>query len=395
MRIAFVTYNLHPYIGGGSGVYARYLTREIAKRGNDVVVFAPSGGTSASKLDSLEGVELRRVRVLDDLPYKALQFWLRLPEEVRIADREGAFDVVHFNGISYWFARRKISRAPQISTIHHLVKDAVAGSRPSMISRLSDIGGENGFLMPIIEKRSTTCSNMIIAVSRFTYDQILSQYPHLRGRVTVVQNGVEFDRNAISTEMIKDTRARLGIPRRPVVLFVGRTNDHRKGLDTLLKAFEIIASNSNAVLLIVGRGGIKKVGRIIHSLRLDGRIIVTGHVDDDVLMTCYMISDVFVCPSRLEGFGLTVLEAMAAGKPIVASSVGAIPELVQDNENGFLVSSENPNDMAERILRILGDTNLRDRFSRNNLNRIRDKYTWGRCAEMTLGAYDQLLENPN
>jgi glycosyltransferase involved in cell wall biosynthesis len=163
----------------------------------------------------------------------------------------------------------------------------------------------------------------------------------------------------------------------------------------LLKAFEIIASNSNAVLLIVGRGGIKKVGRIIHSLRLDGRIIVTGHVDDDVLMTCYMISDVFVCPSRLEGFGLTVLEAMAAGKPIVASSVGAIPELVQDNENGFLVSSENPNDMAERILRILGDTNLRDRFSRNNLNRIRDKYTWGRCAEMTLGAYDQLLENPN
>jgi glycosyltransferase involved in cell wall biosynthesis len=108
-----------------------------------------------------------------------------------------------------------------------------------------------------------------------------------------------------------------------------------------------------------------------------------------------MISDVFVCPSRLEGFGLTVLEAMAAGRPIVASNVGAIPELIHDNENGFLVAAENPNDMAESILRILGDPHLRNRFSRNNLDRVEEGYTWSRCAEMTLRAYDQLLRTPD
>ena len=391
-RIAFITFNLHPYTGGGSGVYARLLTREMARKGNDVVVFAPAHKTRAFGLDNQERSEHRLVRVSNELPYKALQFWLRLPKEVRIAEKEGAFDIVHFNGISYWFARRRVARAPQVSTIHHLVKDTVIGSRPTMTSRLWDVGGENGFLMPIVEKRSTYCSDMVITVSKFTHDQLLGQYPYLQGKIAIVQNGVEFDRNSISKKTIEETRTKFGIPRRPVILFVGRTNDHRKGLDTLLKAFAVVARNSSAVLLIVGKGGLEKMGNIINSQDLVDRIIITGQVDDDVLKTCYMISDIFVCPSRLEGFGLTVLEAMAAGRPIIASNVGAIPELVSDNENGFLVSAENPNEMAERILGLLSDPDLRERFSRNNLHRVGEGYTWSRSAEITLKVYDRLLE---
>jgi len=123
------------------------------------------------------------------------------------------------------------------------------------------------------------------------------------------------------------------IKNKPTLLFVGRIDDPRKGLDMLIKAFKFVLVYIDAQLIIVGNGKKEKImelaGPIAHYL------FFLGYVDDITLKKCYSLCDVYICPSRLEGFGLTILEAFAAGKPVIATNTGAIPELIQNGINGI------------------------------------------------------------
>ena len=114
MRIAFVTFEYPPFIIGGAGVYALNVTHELAKLGHQIVVFVPDiAGVEYEK--DLENIVFSKVKIKNKLPFNALQYWLHLPAEVKKAESENKFDIIHFNGISYWFLKQKISNAPHIS----------------------------------------------------------------------------------------------------------------------------------------------------------------------------------------------------------------------------------------------------------------------------------------
>ena len=168
MRIAFITFEYPPFIIGGAGIYAANITHEFGKLGHQVIVFTPEINGSEEKCNS--NVEIRRIKINKRFPFKALQFWLRLPNVIREAENDNKFDVIHFNGISYGFLKTRISRAPQVVTIHHLVRDAIQSNNLSLISRIRDISGENSLFIPFIEKRCIKCADRIIAVSNFTTD---------------------------------------------------------------------------------------------------------------------------------------------------------------------------------------------------------------------------------
>ena len=307
MRVAFVTFEYPPFIIGGAGVYATHVTEELAKLGHQVVVFTPAiGNTDNTEHPPGANLQVWHVPVREVIPFRALQFWINLPREIKKAEREGKFDIIHINGFSYWFLPKRLSAAPHVLTVHHLIRDAAENTGLDLSSRMKDLSGENGFLIPRIEKRAVKSVDKIIAVSNYTKDRILQTYHVPYEMVDVVYNGVDFDGYTFTQEDLDETGKQLGLPDLPVILFVGRVDDPRKGLDVLIQAFRRVLDEVDATLLVVGKGD-QTTARDLAGPALD-RIVFTGFVDDITLKKCYALCDLYSCPSRLEGFGLTLLE---------------------------------------------------------------------------------------
>src|SRR5690606_17770231 len=107
-------------------------------------------------------------------------------------------------------------------------------------------------------------------------------------------------------------RKSLGLENKIILLFVGRIDDPRKGLDTLLHSVKKILDKKDIFLLIVGKGDQAGARKLSEILKINDNIMFTGFVNSKNLKKYYLLCDIYVCPSRLEGFGLTILEAMVA-----------------------------------------------------------------------------------
>ena len=382
MRIAFVTFEYPPFIIGGAGIYAKNVTEELAKLGHEVVVFTPEIKTSEETYNKGD-IDVKRIKLNEKLPFKALQFWLRLPSVLKEIDKKEKFDVINFNGISYWSLKKRLLNIPHIITVHHLVIDAIKNNKLSLISRILDISGENSILIPIIEKRNIKYADEILASSNFTKNQIVKEYGIPSKKIEVVYLGTNQKKYSFTREELNQTKKQLNIPlEKPIILFVGRIDDKRKGLDILLKAFKQILEKIDSTLLVVGKGDKNKAIKLAKSLGILKNIIFAGFVDELTLKKCYSLCDVYVCPSRLEGFGLTILEAMAAGKPVIASNVGAIPEIIKDSN--FLIPPNNDIILSKKILSIL--SNKKNKLKKLNFDYIK-KMTWTNAAKKIVKVY--------
>lgn len=391
MRIAFITFEYPPFIIGGAGIYALNITRELAKLGHQVVVFTPGVSENKSKSD-LYTLKIQNVSINKKLPFKALQFWLRLPSEIKKVGKNNQFDIIHFNGISYWFLKKRLSRAKHIVTVHHLVKDAIKNTNLSFISRMKDISGENSFFMSFLEKKCIKSPDKLVAVSNFTKKQIIESYDIDPTQIEVIYNGIDLNGYSFPEYEIITTKRQLGLSEKPVILFVGRVDDPRKGLDLLLESVKQVLQKLDVSLLVIGKGDQTKARVLAKSLGILDNILFIGFVDEITLKKCYALCDVYVVPSRLEGFGLTILEAMAAEKPVVATNVGAISELIQNGENGKLVELNDVTGLANAIYSSLISQKTGEDIGKTNTNYIAQKFCWGTNAKEIVKIYLQCLQ---
>ncbi len=392
MRIAFVTFEYPPFINGGAGIYALNITRELVKLGHQVVVFTPDVSENKSKSD-LYTLKIKKVPVNKKLPFKALQFWLHLPNEIQKFEKDTRFDIVHFNGISYWFLKKRLSKAKHIVTIHHLVKDAIKNNNLSFISRLKDISGENSLFMSFLEKKCIKSPDKLVAVSNFTKKQIIESYDIDPAQIEVIYNGIDLNGYSFPDEEIVKTKKQLNLTEQPVILFVGRVDDPRKDLDFLLRSIHKVLGEVDVTLLVTGKGDQAESRKLIDSLGIAKNVVFTGYVDDKYLKKCYALCDIYVCSSKLEGFGLTLVEAMMAGKPIVATNVGAIPEIIQNGINGILVESGDIEGMCMSICTLLKNQKMVDDIGKKNAEHVGNKFNWNQDARELLEVYTNLLVN--
>jgi glycosyltransferase involved in cell wall biosynthesis len=384
MKIAFVTFEYPPFINGGAGIYASNITRELSKLGHNVIVFTPDIVDEVS-IPNINNLEIRKVSVNKKLPFKALQFWLRLPVEVKMAERDTKFDIVHFNSISYWFLKKKLSKARHIVTIHHLVKDAIQNNNLTLFSRIRDVSGENSFLISFIEKRCIKFADKIIAVSQFTKNRIIETYKINPNEIEVIYNGIDIEREYFSNEEIYETKKKLGLENQIILLFVGRVDDPRKNLATLLKAVKKILEVVDVVLIVVGKGDQTEAKNLLKSLGINENVMFTGFVDSHELKKYYALCDIYVCPSKLEGFGLTLLEAMIAGKPIVATKAGAIPEIVEGY--GKLVSPGDEEELSRAIVKTLSEKEMCNKKDFSSRIRL---FSWEQAAGKLSDVYGEI-----
>jgi glycosyltransferase involved in cell wall biosynthesis len=210
--------------------------------------------------------------------------------------------------------------------------------------------------------------------------------------VVVIPNGVDAVRfnPSVSGEELGQG---LGLAGHRVLLFVGAlTRWHRyKGLDVLLSAVSLLnRAGEDVRLLVVGDGCLAPEYRsLANSLRISKEVIFAGNVSDDDLPKYYACADILIVPSkdRSEGFGLTILEANATGKPAIGSNVGGIPSVIEDGKNGKLVPPNDATALSETIREVLSSDALLDRLGRNARS-IAEKHDWSIVAEQTERVYE-------
>jgi glycosyltransferase involved in cell wall biosynthesis len=331
---------------------------------------------------------IRPIKVNEKLPFKALQFWLYLPHEIRKAELKNKFDIIHINDISYGFLKRRLSLAPHVVTVHHLAKDAIKVNNSNPLYKVRNMGSESSNIIPFFQKRGIMYADKLIAVSNYTKKQIVDTYNIDTSLVSVIYNGIDSLDYNITVEEIEQTRELLGVKKRPMILFVGRVDDPRKNIRILLYSIANILKKIDVVLVIVGKGDPIEAKAICESLGISNNVVFTGFVDNNYLKRCYFSCDIYVCPSKLEGFGLTLLEAMVAGKPIVATNVGAIPEIIEDGINGILVKSDDIDDLCAAMFKILENRMEEAKMCKTNIEKITN-FSWDICAQKILEIYKE------
>lgn len=219
------------------------------------------------------------------------------------------------------------------------------------------------------------CDN-VVCVSQTTARGVLGETPgsRLAHKVRVIPNAL--DMQSVNTAATRDWRAQLCIAgEQRIIGYVGRLA-HNKGVDVLLKAAALVNKQfPDTHWVVVGDGAeMQSLQQMATAAGMAKKIHFVGSVQRDVVFSALKGFDIAVVPSREEGFGLTALEAMACGVPLVGSRVDALTEVVNDGKTGLLFETENSDDLALMLTKLIVNPELRSKISVAGAEHASEKY---------------------
>jgi len=244
--------------------------------------------------------------------------------------------------------------------------------------------GRQPLSIRLVVPRSVLRASVIVAVSENTAKDVVGIFGVDRSRIEVVPHGVAQGFRPVSGEELAAVRARLGLPER-FILFVG-TIEPRKNLETLLEAWAMMRDRPD--LVVVGSYGWRYESIRDRLGRLGAGVHQVESLDPADLPAVYSLARVLAHPAWYEGFGLTPLEAMACGTPVIVSDSSSLPEVVADA--GLLVPPGDPEAWREALERVIGDTDLAAAMRRRGILRAA-QFSWSRSGRLTWKAVDDAL----
>ncbi len=378
LRVAFLIYRGNPRCGG-QGVYTRYLSRELVALGHSVEVFS---GPPWPELD--EGVGFTPVRGLDlyrdpdpfrvpaiseftswaDVAEFAIMLLAGFGEPYAyskriaklLAGRRGDFDIVHDNQcMGPGIVKLYREGWPILETLHHpiTVDRSIALDHAKNWWQRFTTRRWFGFLR--MQVRVVRQLPAVLTVSHNSKVDINAQMGVALDRLTVVPVGVDPDVFKPYDDVVK----------RPGRLMVTSSSDvPMKGLVPLLEAIAKLRVERDIDLIVIGKPQPKgRVARALARLGLDDIVTTITDVSDQELARLYGEAEIAIVPSLYEGFSLPAIEAMSCGVPVVATTGGALPEVVGvSGETGLLVEPNDPEALVVAIRRLLDDQSLRARL---------------------------------
>lgn len=380
LRIAFVSYEYPPHTEGGAGTYAGELARELVALGHAVTVFAPNRRQAYGNA---------RVVPVGSAGTRAAGFWASLPATfVHVERRAGVFDIIHGNAVADLSLSRHVFRGARVVTLHHLTRSIPLG--PSGLRhRLHDLRGETAF-GPLFEGIVLRRADRVICVSETVKDDVIRLCGLRPSQIAVIANGSPIIA-APDPALVASLRHTYAPEGGALTLAVGRV-EHRKGTSILLEAFAGLPLDGRpAHLVLVGNGSIDQYRAMACRLGIQDRVHFTGYVTDEVRNALYAACDVFVSAALHEGFGLTVFEAMAIGKPVVVTDTGAAAAGWVSREHGAVVALSDVVSLRDAVAELLASPSKREAVGRSNRAYAEKWVTWHSVAVETQRIYREAI----
>lgn len=224
------------------------------------------------------------------------------------------------------------------------------------------------------------------AISGYLAEYIKSQNQKIP--VKVIPNGVDLNKFQVKNEKLKINEK--------IIITVSRLVK-KNGVGDLIDAFYLLNSRfqiPSSKLLIVGDGPLKESLKLkVESLKLEDKVDFIGEILNEELLKYLERADVFVRPSLSEGLGTAFLEAMAAGVPIIGTPVGGIQDFLKDGETGLFCKVGDPTDIADKIIVIFSDDELKNRLVVNARKLVEEKYSWDEIAAEFDKLYQKTMNN--
>jgi len=353
---------------GGAEIHFQEIFKRIVQKRNDVTLLC-SHYPGAKKYDEIDGIKI--IRTGSFLLFSFSAFW-----EVRKILKERKWDLVveDINKLPFYsFCWHKL---PLLVIVHHFFDKAI-------FREVNPLFGSYVYL----SERSVPLSyrhKRFLAVSRSTKEELLR-----RGipeeRIKIIYCGMDHQLYRVNLDLKKDPI--------PTLLYLGRLKKY-KSIGLLIKALPLILKKiSDVRLVIVGEGDYKlELQNLTKNLGLEDRVNFTGFVDEKTKVEWLHRAWVSVYPSIKEGWGLTNIEANACGTPAIASNVPGLRESVQPGKTGFLFEYGNIQDLADKIIKIITDKELRNRFSRESILWA-SNFSWDKVTEEVEKLLQDIVRN--
>ncbi|MGB9299364.1 MAG: glycosyltransferase family 4 protein [Anaerolineae bacterium] len=373
MRIALVSPYDFPYPGGVTQ-HIYYLDKHFRELGHQVKIIAPCAGEDPEQLP--DNVVVTTTRVISipfsgskaRIPYSPAVNW-----RVRRALHAEDFDILH--------AHEPMTLPVPVMALTHSRSVNVGTFHAYRDRHLIYEYGRRVF-QPFFDKLDGK-----IAVSEAAKDTVARYFG---GEYVIIPNGIDADRFGSEYVRPLEQYADGG----PNILFVGRL-EPRKGFRYLLQAFPYVKREfPQARLIVVGAYRRKEMAGFLHYARenhLTG-VKFVGRVSDEELPRYYRSCSVFCAPSTgFESFGIVLLEAMATGKPTVATNIPGYRDLLDDGKEGFLAEPKDERSLAEALIRILKDPQMQRSMGDRGRAKAQ-QYSWRQVALRVLDFYEELLD---
>ncbi len=366
MRVGLVCpYSLD--VPGGVQNHVKDLAEALIGLGHDVSVLAP--GEHEAALPDYVMPSGGVVRVPYNGSVARLSFGPVVAARVRRWLRQGHFDVIHLHEPA----------APSLSLLALWAADGpiVATFHTSNV-RSRAMSASASILRPSLEKITAR-----IAVSEYARNTLVQ---HIGGEPVVIPNGVYVDRFA-DAAIREDWRGE-----GPTIAFVGRIDEPRKGLPLLLEAIPALAAEHPGLRLLVVGGGDLDAARKRLPRDLTETVVFLGPVSDAEKASALRTADLYVAPNTGgESFGIVLIEAMAAGTPVLASDIPAFRRVLGDGAYGTTFRSEDVDDLTARARELLKDGARRDEL-RDAASGVVRRYDWSAVAAQIVRVYETVTD---
>ena len=404
-KIAFISEHASPLAilggvdNGGQNVYVAELCEQLVKKGYEVDIYTRRDNTNIE--ETVEWQPFIRVIHIDAGPPKFIakekllgymdEFTANMLYYIKINMIE--YDLIHAN---FFMSALVASNLKKYMGIPYVVTFHALGLVRKIHQKEKD-----GFPAERIniEKHIVADADQVIAECPQDREDLIVHYGADPSKITIVPCG--FNPKEFYPIDKAYARSILNLDKdEKIILQLGRMVP-RKGVDNVIRAIGKLKNDSALRLIIVGGEAdtpdpiltpeIKRLQQVAEEEKVADKIIFTGRRGRDVLKYYYSAADIFISTPWYEPFGITPLEAMACGTPVIGADVGGIKYSVADCQTGFLIPPHQPGALAEKILHLLSDEKLYRMMQKNAIKRVNRFFTWSKVADGVHHLYSKVI----
>jgi len=359
---------------GGISEHIHNLTNELRKRGHDVFILTSRIRDGHIPFEDPPHVIRigRGITVPVNKSFASITFSPLITRKIKKILDEGGYDIVHIHG----------TLAPTIPLVTLYYTQTM-----TFFTFHASHGESKGYELfkPILQKAFDRIDGLI-AVSEEAKNTIARYFP---GNYRIIPNGVDVERFKPDGNVIRGLKSR----NTKVILFVGRF-EPRKGVKYLIKAMRrVLKEIPDARLVLVGGGPLRKFYTQLVEEEIKDKVHFAGIVPREKLPAYYRSADVFVSPAiEGESFGIVLLEAMASGLPVIASRIPGYTHVFKEGDEGFFFKPKDHKDLAEKLIVLLKNDELRREMGRKGRERVVKLYSWAKVAGEVESYYNEVIK---